>query len=115
LCVVTRYFGGTLLGAGGLIRAYGQAAKLALEAAGISVVQQWQRILLRCSYPQYERLHKIAIERGAQVEDTDFAAEVSLKLLVPQAEAEAFCAHMVDVSAGTAAMEMLGVEEIAYP
>ena len=47
VCVVTRYFGGVLLGAGGLVRAYTQSAKDALDAAGISVVRRWSRVQLR--------------------------------------------------------------------
>jgi len=112
LCVVTRYFGGTLLGAGGLVRAYGQAAKLALDAAGVSVVRAWREICLGCTYAQYERLSKIAVEQGAVVEATDFGANVTLTLLVPDAEAEVFCAHMLDVSAGTATTVQLDLREM---
>jgi len=115
LCVVTRYFGGTLLGAGGLVRAYGQAAKLALDAAGISIVRPWRRVSLGCTYAQYERLQKIAVEQGAVVEATDFAVDVTLMLLVSEPETAAFCAHMLDVSAGTATLTELGTEEIAVP
>ena len=49
-CVVTRYFGGILLGAGGLVRAYTQSAKDALDAAGISVVRRWVETLVPCPY-----------------------------------------------------------------
>jgi len=115
LCVVTRYFGGTLLGAGGLVRAYSQAAKLALDAAGVSVVRRWQRIQLRCAYSQYERLHKIALDQGAVIEGTDFSADVSIDLLVPEVSSGAFCAHMMDVSAGTASFESLDIQEIPVP
>ena len=115
LCVVTRYFGGTLLGAGGLVRAYGQTAKLALDAAGISVVREWQRIRLGCTYAQYERLQTIATEQGAVIEHTDFAADVTLDLLVPAPDAAAFRAHMLDVSAGTARLKQLGMQEIPVP
>ena len=112
LCVVTRYFGGTLLGAGGLVRAYAQAAKMALDAAGVSAVRMWQEVLLACSYGQYERLSKVAADQGAVIEATDFGADVTLTLLVPMMEAEAFCAHMIDVSAGTAVVERLGPREV---
>jgi len=112
LCVVTRYFGGTLLGAGGLVRAYGQAAKLALDAAGISAVRPWREIRLGCTYAQYERLSKVAIESGAVVEATDFGADVTLTLLVPDGEAAAFCAQMIDISAGTARAEQLDLREV---
>jgi len=115
LCVVTRYFGGTLLGAGGLVRTYGQTAKLALDAAGISIVRAWQRIQLGCTYAQYERLQIIATEQGAVIEHTEFAADVTIDLLVPAPDATMFCAHMLDVSAGTAKLEQLGAQEIPVP
>ena len=113
LCVVTRYFGGTLLGAGGLVRAYAQAAKLALDAAGVSVVREWQEILLGCTYAQYERLSKAATDKGAVIESTDFGADVILTLLIPEVEAQAFFLHMTDVSAGSAVLESLGRREVA--
>ena len=50
VCVVTRYFGGILLGAGGLVRAYTQSAKDALDAAGISVVRRWTQVTLTVPY-----------------------------------------------------------------
>lgn len=112
LCVVTRYFGGTLLGAGGLVRAYAQAAKMALDAAGVSAVRAWREICLGCTYAQYERLSKIAADQGAVVEATDFGADVTLTLLVPDGEAEAFCAHMTDVSAGTAVPVQLDLRAV---
>ena len=55
-CVVTRYFGGVLLGAGGLTRAYGRSAKDALDAAGISVVRPWTMAEVDCPYPLFERV-----------------------------------------------------------
>ena len=113
LCVVTRYFGGTLLGAGGLVRAYSQGAKIALDAAGINVVQPWRQILLACAYAQYERLRKIAAEQGAVIQAVDFGSDVTLELLVPEAMGDAFCAHMVDVSAGTVQLELIGTRELA--
>ena len=54
-CVVTRYFGGILLGAGGLVRAYTQSAKDALDAAGISVVRRWVEVAVPCPYSFFER------------------------------------------------------------
>ena len=113
LCIVTRYFGGTLLGAGGLIRAYAQGAKAALDEAGVSIVRLWRQILMGCTYAQYERLSKIALEQGAVVEHTDFGADVTLELLVPEKQGDAFCAHMADVSAGTVELMQTGSREVA--
>ena len=64
-CVVTRYFGGVLLGAGGLVRAYTQSAKDALDAAGISVVRRWVETAVTCPYSFFERVRQ---EAEAQVE-----------------------------------------------
>jgi len=113
LCVVTRYFGGTLLGAGGLVRAYSHGAKIALEAAGIAEVRPWRQLELICTYAQYERLSKIAAEQGAVIEHTDFGADVTLSLLVSDSEGDAFCAHMTEVSAGTILLEQMGIQELA--
>ena len=115
LCVVTRYFGGTLLGAGGLVRAYSQGAKIGLDAAGISVVRMWRQILMVCTYAQYERFRKIAIEQGAVVEHTEFGSDVTLELLVPEPQESAFCAHMIDVSAGTIELMPMDIREVAVP
>ena len=115
LCVVTRYFGGTLLGAGGLVRAYSQGAKIALDAAGISVVRMWRQILMSCTYAQYERFRKIAIEQGAVVEHTEFGSDVTLELLVPQAQEADFCARMVEVSAATVELMPMDIREVAVP
>ena len=55
-CVVTRYFGGVLLGAGGLVRAYSQTARDALDAAGVGKMQPWTRLSLTAPYPLLEQL-----------------------------------------------------------
>ena len=57
-CVVTRYFGGILLGAGGLVRAYTQSAKDALDGAGISVVRRWVAMEVPCTYAQFEQARR---------------------------------------------------------
>ena len=100
-CTVTRYFGGILLGAGGLVRAYSHTAKLSLDAAGISVVRMWKAIELECSYSQYERV-VIETERfGGIVENTDFGAAVLLSVLIPEEKTPDYMLHLKDMSAGT--------------
>lgn len=64
VCVVTRYFGGILLGTGGLARAYTKGAKDALLAAGTSVERLWDRLLVPCSYAQFERVRQETEKRG---------------------------------------------------
>ena len=87
-CVVTRYFGGILLGAGGLVRAYTQSAKDALDAAGISVVRRWVA------------LRTVEAFSGV-VEQVDYGADVVLSALLPEERAGEFAAHILDASAGT--------------
>ena len=100
-CVVTRYFGGILLGAGGLVRAYAHSAKIALEAAGKSVKRVWTRIYLPCPYSWYERIKLEVGAFGGVVENTDFGADVSFDLLLPEAQVTPFLARVTDLSAGT--------------
>ena len=100
-CVVTRYFGGILLGAGGLVRAYAHSAKLALDAAGRSVKQVWTKVYLPCPYSWFERIRLEVTAFGGVVENTDFGADVSFDLLLPEAQAEPFLARVLDLSAGT--------------
>ena len=114
-CVVTRYFGGILLGAGGLVRAYAHSAKLALDAAGRSVKQVWTRVYLPCPYSWFERIRLEVTAFGGVVENTDFGADVSFDLLLPEAQTESFLARVLDLSAGT--IEGLTGEKLyrAYP
>ena len=100
-CVVTRYFGGILLGAGGLVRAYAHSTKLALDAAGRSVKQVWTKVYLPCPYSWFERIRLEVTAFGGVVENTDFGADVSFDLLLPEARVQPFLARVLDLSAGT--------------
>ena len=101
VCVVTRYFGGVLLGAGGLLRAYTKSAGDALAAAGTSVVRPWSCMDVPCSYSGAERLKTECTAMGGIVEDVEYSSSVTLKVLIP-AETEAdFTARVFDISGGT--------------
>lgn len=78
LCVVTRYFGGILLGAGGLCRAYTKAAKDALDDAGISELRPWSVLRLDCPYALFERVKLELEKRGGLLRDTDYGAEIAM-------------------------------------
>lgn len=99
-CVVTRYFGGVLLGAGGLVRAYTQSAKEALDAAGISVVRRWVDVAVPCPYALFERV-KLEVESAGGVPgEIEYGAEVLLHALLPEERAEAFSARIIELAAG---------------
>ena len=99
-CTVTRYFGGVLLGTGGLVRAYTAAAKAALEAAGVQQMALWLGRRLRCPYPMLERLRRLLETHEAVIEATDYGADVTLEVLVREDMAEAFAEALRELSAG---------------
>lgn len=100
-CVVTRYFGGILLGAGGLVRAYTQSAKDALDAAGISVVRRWIAAEIPCTYSLFEGMRREVAAFDGVVENVDYGADVVLSALLPEERYQDFAAHILDFTAGT--------------
>ncbi len=115
VCVVTRYFGGVLLGAGGLVRAYTRGAKIAVDAAGKSRKQVWSVLYVPCPYSFYERVRLEAAAFGGILRDTRFGAEVELELLLPQAQAQTFLDRLTDLTAGTVEGMETGQEYRAFP
>jgi uncharacterized YigZ family protein len=102
LCVVTRYFGGILLGAGGLVRAYSNTAKLALDAAGVAQMAQWRQYTIGCAYNLYERVKRLLDAWDCVVEGSDFGTDVTIDLLIRDDRAEEFCKALEDLTNGTA-------------
>ena len=101
LCVVTRYFGGILLGAGGLVRAYAHGAKIAVDAAGRSIKRIWTNVYLPCPYSWYERIRLEVAAFGGMIRETQFGADVELDLLLPEEQTQGFLERVTDLSAGT--------------
>ena len=99
-CVVTRYFGGILLGAGGLVRAYTQASKLALDASGISVVRRWVEVLVDCPYNYFERVKVEVSALDGVVGDVDYTDHVTIHALLPEGQEGPFGARITEISAG---------------
>ncbi len=115
VCVVTRYFGGVLLGAGGLVRAYTKGAKIAIDAAGKSMKRVWTVLYVPCPYTYYERV-KLEIEAfGGVLRDTQFGSEVELEILIAQPQVEAFITRLTDMSAGVIEALETGNEYRAFP
>ena len=113
--VVTRYFGGVLLGTGGLLRAYTKSTADALNAAGISVVGRWVETELPCTYAQMERMKLEASAAGGIVADVEYGADVTLKVLVPEEQSESFAARIFDQSAGSVTAKVTGESFRAVP
>ena len=101
VCVVTRYFGGILLGTGGLARAYTKGAKDALIAAGVSVQRVWDQIGIPCPYPFYERVKLETEKLGGVIENSDFGADVQMTVLLPEDQTEAFLERLAEISNAT--------------
>lgn len=78
--VVTRYFGGILLGTGGLVRAYTQATQAAIAAADVRIVSKCVDIMFEVPYSLYEQVTRIAEACEAKIREADFAAEVMITL-----------------------------------
>lgn len=115
VCVVTRYFGGILLGAGGLVRAYTHGAKIAVDAAGKSMKRVWTVLYIPCPYNFYERVKLEIAAYGGIIRDTQFGAEVELEVLVAEAQAQPFLDRLIDMSAGTLEGMETGREYRAFP
>ena len=109
-CVVTRYFGGILLGAGGLTRAYSKGAKDALIASGVAVMGAWARVEVPCTYPLFERV-KLEIEgQSGVIDDVAYGADVVLSISLPAEKAEALQARLTELSAGSITIRVLSEE-----
>lgn len=106
--VVTRYFGGTLLGAGGLVRAYSQAAKIALEAAEIVTYEPYTELSVPCSYSDYQKISAELPKYGAIVDDTEFSDSVMLKIAVKSDIVTLISSKISEISAGKSTPEVVG-------
>ena len=108
VCVVTRYFGGILLGSGGLVRAYSKAATMALEAAGRARMAEWKAFGVLCTYAQYERVRRLLESLGAADIDGAFAEHVEISCLLPAASAGSVAGRISELTAGNAKVEERG-------
>ena len=115
VCVVTRYFGGILLGAGGLVRAYTKGAKIAIDAAGKSMKRVWTVLYVPCPYNFYERVKLLVGECEGIIRETEFGAEVELELLFPEAQVQPFLEKLTDMTSGTVEGMETGKEYRAFP
>ena len=110
VCVVTRYFGGVLLGTGGLLRAYTKSAKDALDAAGIAAVRRWVKLETACPYSLLERMKTECLALDGVVSDVEYGADVRMSFLLPEEKAEEFQARVTELSAGQSRAQAVGEE-----
>ncbi len=111
--VVTRYFGGVLLGAGGLVRAYSHGCAIALNAAQVVRMQLSKRLLLDVPYPLWDRVNHALKSLPVLMEDTSFGASVEANLLVRALDAEEVGQKLTALTDAKA--EWLETEEMYYP
>ena len=106
--VTTRYFGGILLGAGGLTRAYAGAAHLALEAAGVAEYVPFAYYLLDMTYPDHQKVQTELVRLQVRERGIDFADRVRVQLGVPIEVGETLCKRMVELTAGRCVPQKIG-------
>ena len=101
VCVATiRYFGGTLLGAGGLIRAYSHAASIAIEAAGVITYEPYDELTLTCGYSEYQKYASLLSTAGVIMDDVAYEAEVTIRFAVRRRESEALQKSIIETGFG---------------
>lgn len=106
--VVTRYFGGILLGAGGLVRAYSHSAKIAVDAAKIIKMSLCSQAVIRCDYNFYGKLSSLIPETGGVIEETEFTDSVALTFCIPKEKLDIFNSKLTDLSFGRYSAEVIG-------
>lgn len=109
-CVVTRYFGGILLGAGGLTRAYSKGAKDALTVAGAATMGLWSCVMIPCSYAAFERVKLEVAAHGGVIDETEYGADITLCVSIMASEVDALQTRLTELSAGTIKLQVLGEE-----
>ena len=110
LCVVTRYFGGTLLGSGGLVRAYSKAAALSLADAGTEPDPEKARAEITVPWESIDRIHRLVREYGGTLLEQDYESDPNAAVLRAEflaEDADAFLARATDVTGGKASAKLL--------
>ena len=113
--VVTRYFGGVLLGAGGLVRAYTQGAVCALNACGVGVMHPTARYRMAIGYPMLNRVDFFLKDEPVIVEDKAFTEAVAYTLVVRCEDEDAFLGRLRNMSDGTVRPERVEELYLAWP
>ncbi|MDR3552082.1 MAG: YigZ family protein [Clostridia bacterium] len=113
--VVTRWFGGTLLGPGGLMRAYSQAAKLAISVAQTVRMRRCVIFSLYCEYRSYQAVAALAAQLAGGVVDADFGERVELRVFVPGEHAQQLLHGISELTLGSVHPEPAGEMDCESP
>ena len=106
--VVTRYFGGILLGAGGLVRAYSHSTSIAIEGAIPVTYEPYSTYQLRSGYSEYQKYSNILANNNAVIDDTEFGADVTVKFAIKRERAEALLNKISEAGYGRDIPEYTG-------
>ena len=106
--VVTRYFGGTLLGTGGLVRAYTQAVKEGIANSVSAVERDGERLMLGLEYGDVDRVLNYLKTKGLSLENSDYGADVTMELIVAAEKADDFIKEVTELTAGRVLAEKMG-------
>lgn len=113
--VVTRYFGGVLLGTGGLVRAYSHGSKIALEAAKPVIMQNCLVCETRCAYNQYGKVSSLIMGLGADVDDTVFESDVLVKFHIKPDLLGTLNKKLADATSGEVVTQQTDKQYFAVP
>ena len=113
-CIVTRYFGGILLGTGGLSRAYSEAAKLALADAGIAEYKQHECMKIICPYSLLGIIKTNVENANSIIEETVYREEVVISIILPKGQSTAINKRLSDISAGAVKGIVTGEKWVAH-
>lgn len=105
--VVTRYFGGTLLGTGGLVRAYQASTKAGLEASTVITKMHGSRVSVETDYTGLGKIQYILGQRGLTILNSEYTDKVTLEVLLPETEVKAVMAEITEGTNGQAVMEVM--------
>lgn len=106
--VVTRYFGGILLGTGGLVRAYTAAAAGAIKDAGVAEVGDFAILEIKANYSDYQKIMPLISAVNAKIEDSDFGTDVIMKIMVRDEQADGFTANLIETTNGRVVATKVG-------
>ena len=107
-CVATRYFGGILLGAGGLVRAYARCGAIALEASGVGIMREMLLCAIKLPYSLYESAKRLLSIHSAGIDTEDFGAQVDIRFLVNEENFAALSDNFQELTSGTVTIHKEG-------